>query len=90
MLYWLPTWVQLFHHHEELSLCTAKNEHHFHTQHHSCEICDFQISFFTFDFSNYKISEEQPELQLFIIKNEVIYTPTTSHHFLLRAPPVIT
>ncbi len=92
LLLWVfitPLIIKTFHHHEELFVCTAKAENHYHNHHETCPICNYEFSVF-------------PEKDIFLqievnrILNSYVFgfisfSVLKPDHLisLLRAPPVI-
>ena len=83
-----PLVVNVFHHHEHVFICSAKNEKHYHTYHEKCPICSFHFSIYT--------SEKnliQSVIKVFYCKVNYSYFSTKyltsdSFSYLLRGPPV--
>jgi hypothetical protein len=88
LIYGLPTWVQLLHHHEEVFLCNAVDEYHFHTQHDSCEICSFHETLFEFELPVFDVETPIYFFQNLVHSLTLSYTIQPQYSFLLRAPPV--
>lgn len=87
MVFFLPSIVQLTHHHEHFE-CKAKNEKHYHKLHEKCAVCDFQFSVFSNDFFEVVVPKQQHSIQYCNNYSSVNYSTLSKYSFQLRAPPV--
>ncbi|MBP7497671.1 MAG: hypothetical protein KA792_08425, partial [Bacteroidales bacterium] len=81
-----PTIIKLEHHHEHF-VCSAKNEKHFHNEHHKCIVCSFEYSLFI-DYSSFKATEKNYFNDIFSnFYLASFYSNNAKNNVLLRAPP---
>ena len=84
----IPSIVNVFHHHENAFICSAKNEKNYHVYHEKCSICSFHFSIYTSEQNHFHSIVN-------IFYSKIIYKyfsanfiKSNDFSFLLRAPPV--
>lgn len=88
MVFLLPSFVKLEHHHEHFE-CKAKSEKHIHEKHEQCVICNYQFS----EYSTLQKGKLKPSERI-IAKycnnySSIYYSSSPKYLFLLRAPPLL-
>jgi Ca2+/H+ antiporter len=86
VMFLLPLWVKLEHHHEHLA-DHANKEKQVHEYHEPCAICSFEFSILDLAFDVIDLTRPTPEANYRVFNKSNPFFDLSAFTFLLRAPP---